>query len=574
MKRLLRPWALFGLCLALGLGAMGWITHVALKTEKAEAETQRKAALEERVRLSLWFMDSTFALFLNPESSRPYFHYTAFHPAESAYSRKLVQLGSGDLLIPSPMLLMDDPLVLLRFQIDQDNHFTSPVVPEPALRKLAERLSSDPSRMAVGEARLDEVRHRLSRDTVLRAMTRQGLVLLPREQIRIMQAQPGREGPRSAAAKSSSPENQRPGSRVHLLSPYMVYEGAWTPFWQGRSLFLARQVWVGDRELLQCCWLDWPAVKELLMSTARDLLPSVDLAPTHPGDPSENGRTLSSLPVRVIPGTLKMPEADRRPARAALIFGWGCLLVGGLAGALVLRRAVRLSESRGAFASAVTHELRSPLTTFRLYTELLAHDMVPEEEKPSLMKTLLAETDRLDHLVKNVLAFARLESRRGASLETVPLAELLERPLPRLRERAQQAGMELILDLPQDLDPSLVHTDPLLVEQVLFNLVDNACKYASKAVDRRIHLEVSQEDRELHIRVRDHGPGIAGQDRRHLFQAFRKSAQKAARSAPGVGLGLALCQRLARSLGGDLAHEVAELGACFLFRLPMGRVRS
>lgn len=572
----MHPWTLYALCVALGLGAMGWITHIALKTEKVEARTQQKAVLTEKARLSLWLMDSTFALFLGPESSRPYFHYDAFHSAQSAYNRQLTKVGSGDILIPSPMLLMDDPLVLLRFQIDPENRFTSPVVPEPSLRKLAERLSTDPTRMTTGVARLDEVRHRLSRDLVLQAMARQGATLLPRQQILTLQAQPGRTlvNPKTGFRASATDAGASSDPRVHLVSPFMVYEGAWTPFWHGQSLFLARQVWVGDRDFLQCCWLDWASVKELLMSTARDLLPALDLVPVHPGDPVEKDRSLSSLPVRLIPGALQFPQPDHRPARLALLFGWACLLIGGVAATIVLHRAVRLSESRGAFASAVTHELRSPLTTFKLYTELLAHGMVPEEERPSLFQTLLSETERLDHLVKNVLAFARLESRRGTSLETVPLAELLERPLPRLREHAQQAGMELILDLPQDLDPPMVHTDPLLVEQVLFNLVDNACKYASNAVDRRIHLEAAQDNRELHIRVRDHGPGIAGQDRRHLFQAFRKSTQKAARSAPGVGLGLALCRRLARSLGGDLAHEAAEPGACFLFRLPMGRVRS
>jgi signal transduction histidine kinase len=573
LKRLLRPWALFALCLTIGLGAMGWITHIALNTEKAEVEAQRKAVLEEKVRFSLWLMDTTFALFLSPESSRPYFHYNAFHPAERAYTRQLAQVGPGDVLIPSPMLFMDDPLVLLRFQIDSGNRFTSPLVPEPSMRKMAERLSPDFQRLAAGEARLDEIRHRLSRDTVLGCMTRQGAVLLSREQILALQAQPGRGISRAASLTLpiASTEIQRTGSTINLVSPYLVFEGAWAPFWQGSSLFIARQVWVGDRDFLQCCWLDWPAVKEVLMSTARELLPSLDLVPINPVDSSEKGRTLSSLPVRIIPGTLKLPfSSSSRPARVALIFGWSCLLFGGMAGAMVLNRAVRLSESRGAFASAVTHELRSPLTTFRLYTELLVHDMVPEEEKPSLLKILLLETDRLDHLVKNVLAYARLESHRGVNIEPVSVAELLDRPLLRLRERALQSSMDLVLDLPGNMGPDLIHTDPLLVEQILFNLVDNACKYAAKAQDPRIHLEVACQGSELCLRVMDHGPGIAPKDRRRLFQAFQKSAQKAARSAPGVGLGLALCRLLARSLGGDLVYETTPSGACFLFRLPVG----
>ncbi len=176
--------------------------------------------------------------------------------------------------------------------------------------------------------------------------------------------------------------------------------------------------------------------------------------------------------------------------------------------------------------------------------------------------------------MKNVLAYARLESHRGVNRETLTVEALLDHPLPRLRERALQSGMYLVLDLPRDRGRSLVHTDPLVVEQVLFNLVDNACKYASKAADPRLHLDLTSVEGVLQTRIRDHGPGIAAQDRRQLFQPFQKSAQKAARSAPGVGLGLALCRRLARSLGGDLAYETTPAGACFLFSLPIGQNNS
>jgi signal transduction histidine kinase len=281
---------------------------------------------------------------------------------------------------------------------------------------------------------------------------------------------------------------------------------------------------------------------------------------------------LSSLPVRLLPGDLPKAAASLPGAsRAALVFGWVCALFGASAGALVLHRATLLSERRGAFASAVAHELRTPLTTFRLYTELLAHGMVPDAaEQGELHRTLLTEADRLDHLVKNVLAYARLESRRGANLEPIQAGALLDRLATRLAERARQAGMELERSDAEELRRRELRTDPLMVEQILLNLVDNACKYASDAGDRCIRLGLAAEGSCMVIRVQDQGPGIPRHELKRLFKPFQKLGPREARSAPGVGLGLALCRRLARMLGGDLRHEPsAGPGACFALSLPM-----
>jgi signal transduction histidine kinase len=98
------------------------------------------------------------------------------------------------------------------------------------------------------------------------------------------------------------------------------------------------------------------------------------------------------------------------------------------------------------------------------------------------------------------------------------------------------------------------------VEQILFNLVDNAAKYARDAVDRRIHVEASRSGRCVQFVVRDHGPGIDAKPWSRRMRPFRKSAQESAESAPGVGLGLALCRRLARQLGGRLEISSANGG--------------
>ena len=83
-----------------------------------------------------------------------------------------------------------------------------------------------------------------------------------------------------------------------------------------------------------------------------------------------------------------------------------------------------------------------------------------------------------------------------------------------------------------------------------------------------LHLDISASGQQIALRVRDHGPVISRQQQRRLFQPFEKSAAHSAHSAPGVGLGLALCRRPAREMGGDLTLEKADGGACFALRLP------
>jgi signal transduction histidine kinase len=114
-----------------------------------------------------------------------------------------------------------------------------------------------------------------------------------------------------------------------------------------------------------------------------------------------------------------------------------------------------------------------------------------------------------------------------------------------------------------------VRVDLSVVDQILSNLVDNAVKYAGGAPDRRIHLELAPAGRWLKLTVRDHGPGLPPKVIRKLFRPFSKSAHDAAQSAPGVGLGLALSRRLARSFGGDLRlDENGPLGASFSLTIP------
>jgi K+-sensing histidine kinase KdpD len=131
--------------------------------------------------------------------------------------------------------------------------------------------------------------------------------------------------------------------------------------------------------------------------------------------------------------------------------------------------------------------------------------------------------------------------------------------------------MSVVVDSDEKALGTVVHVDASAVEQILFNLVDNACKYAAPtATEKIIHLEALPDHKFAMLRVRDHGQGISAEGAKRLFQPFGKSAHEAAHTAPGVGLGLALCRRLSRSMGGDLRLDtLVKNGACFVLTLPV-----
>jgi signal transduction histidine kinase len=613
MIRSWRLWAVFALCLAVLLAAVGAISAAALRLERSEAEARRQAAVEEDVRLALWRLDSAVAPLIARESARPYFVYAALYAPERVYNRSLAELSEAEVLVPSPLLARLPEHVLLHFQVGPDGVVTSPQIPTGPVRALAARRWTTPPRIAEAERLLAALRPALDRRQLLAGLAaeptllaEQQLVAASKPALVVKEGKPlatkSKEKVASLSAQSKSsaeyssrarqvlqnvlkfdsrdlPEPQQalepppaaapaaqPGAQ-HALHPPAVAEGAMAPVWLGERLVLVRKVNVGGGEYLQGCLLDWPALRGWLAGEVADLFPAAQLVPAPAWAGSDRARFLAALPVRLEPGARPEPAHDDSPLPAILAATWAMVLLASGAVLLLLLGMQALSERRAAFVSAVTHELRTPLTTFRLYAEMLAEGMVRDEgQRQEYLATLRREALRLGHLVENVLAYGRVERgktvRRPAPL---CLAELLDRQGDRLRERAAGAGMSLTVDVPRDL---VLQGEPGALEQILFNLVDNACKYAAAAPDKRIELSAAREGRWVAIRVRDRGPGLSAEDRRRLFVPFGRSAARAAGAAPGVGLGLALCRTLARSLGGSLALEPVDgPGAAFVLKL-------
>jgi signal transduction histidine kinase len=494
-------------------------------------------------------------------------------------------LQRGEILVPSPLLTYRSPYVRLHFQFDPDGTLTSPQTPASNMLDLAEvNYTTHDNILAANELRqkfgslvtLDACLAALQEGPPRPAISIPQAQLVQTEQQQSAEYQRFRNSVELAKRNLAQSQQAEPPSldvRVRTAGHPVGTDGTMKPVWIGEELVLARTVAAEGKEYVQGCWLDWPKIRQWLLKEIADLFPAADMERVVRPSEDTSLRMLAALPVRLVPDENALqPETGMSPIRASLVIAWVCVVFAAAAVCALLVGATSLSERRAAFVSAVTHELRTPLTTFRMYSEMLAEGMVPDEEKrQKYLRTLCAEADRLSHLVENVLAYARLERGRAkGAVETVSLRDIVGRTRARLEDRAQQAGMELVVDEGGTDGALEVRADISAAEQILFNLVDNACKYAKGAADARIHLEAAHSGRVAIFRIRDHGPGIPKSETRRLFLPFSKSAKQAANSAPGVGLGLALSRRLARAMGGELRLEQGPSdGACFVLSLPV-----
>lgn len=582
MRRTWLLWMAFALCLAVVLAAMGWISRAAVQLDRAEAQARGQAELEENLRLALWRIDSALAPLVAQESARPYFAYNTFLPLDRPYGKR----GRGEPLAPSPLLRDLPPPVRAYFQFEPDGRLGSPRAPIGANAQLAVPRYLSPEAAAEARRQLEAIARRTDRQRLRGLLPEHAPppveTVVPlnwsNNEIRAAQQQPQQQveqmpqkrvfeyNQRSQAVAQNTAVAVQAVEPALSEAPGTNLEGVrMTPLWVGGELLLARRVVVHGQEYLQGCVLDWPAIRTGLLEKIADLVPGADLVPDDDADAWETHR-VAAIPARLVPAEAA-GEAPSSPLRLTLAVAWTGVLLAAAAVAALLAGVVRLSGRRAAFVSAVTHELRTPLTTFHLYTEMLAEGMVPDPDRKQYLATLRQEAGRLSHLVENVLAYARLErGRSNGPSERRALGDLVEPSRSRLSERAAQAGMQLVVE-PGDAWTATADVNPSAVEQVLFNLVDNACKYAAAADDKRVHLSAGTERRRAWIEVRDHGPGLT--PRRSLFRPFSKSAGEAANSAPGVGLGLALSRRLARQMGGRLRVQSSSSGAVFRLEWPL-----
>jgi signal transduction histidine kinase len=597
VKRPWEIWLAFSVCLAAVAAAVGWLSVRALAAEQAEMTIRQQATLEENVRLALWRMDSALAVRLAQENARPFEAYLS-QPLPAPDELRAASAGKS-LMTPS------DPQIQLYFHATSEGQYSSPgsfdglseeqlsSIPELRDRILDERGTLARLQRTIRFSQLSELLPPLAILSEPVQTLQENNTLTPPEQLPVdqrLQQQVRGDNEYRARSQYLSQNNMTINGNLAnyntglnplflVPGPMSPHVGVLTPLVFDEELLLARRATAGGLSYIQGVWLNWPAIRDDLLGQIADLLPAARLAVQRTGAAvPESARLLASLPVQLDPGLPpRYPAIGLSPVRLALVVAWGAMLLAAAAVAVLLRGVVSLSERRADFVSAVTHELRTPLTTFRMYAEMLSEGMVGDESRRrQYLDTLRIEADRLTHLVENVLAYARLErGGLGNRIQCVTADQLLSAATTRLGDRAGQAELELALTVAPDAVSAVVLADPSAVEQILFNLVDNACKYAANGSRPRIELTAHVAGEDFVLRVSDYGPGISPAQQARLFQPFRKSADQAAITAPGVGLGLSLSRRLARDMQGDLRYDgMGATGAAFELRLPCAAVSS
>lgn len=228
----------------------------------------------------------------------------------------------------------------------------------------------------------------------------------------------------------------------------------------------------------------------------------------------------------------------------------------------------QLEEVRREFVANVSHELRTPLSIFHGYVEtLLDNPELPRPEITAILEILLKHSFRLNALVEDLLILARLESRRDEmQFESLDITEFVNSILRDWARKAGSKNVELRAELPPNLPE--IEADPLRMEQVLNNLIDNAMKYTPAG--GRITVCAALYGDQIEIAVRDNGAGILPADLPHIFERFYRADKARSREQGGTGLGLSIVKHIVQSHGGLVrAESVYGKGAAIILNLPL-----
>jgi two-component system phosphate regulon sensor histidine kinase PhoR len=251
------------------------------------------------------------------------------------------------------------------------------------------------------------------------------------------------------------------------------------------------------------------------------------------------------------------------------------LLDGGEAGAVVvvhnITKIKSLERVRREFVANVSHELRTPLTIINGYLEtLLEGGLEDRVMAENALGVMFRHSERLKHLTDDLLVISQAESRSvPLDLQPVELRELVRRVVSQFDEpiRKQQAEIR-ITTADEDL---VVEADPVKLEQVLVNLLDNALKYGSRPA-LSIEFYAERLGPNVHLQVRDNGPGIPYEDLEHIFERFYRVHKDRARHTGGTGLGLSIVKNVIEAHGGEVSlQSIPGTGSTFHVVLPAGQ---
>jgi signal transduction histidine kinase len=254
--------------------------------------------------------------------------------------------------------------------------------------------------------------------------------------------------------------------------------------------------------------------------------------------------------------SLRLSQLDDEDASSTL-YGLAALLAAAATlGILALYRMVavqvRFAERRNNFVSAVTHELKTPLTSIRMYGEMLRDGMVQDETvKREYYATITAEGERLTRLINNVLEHAKLRSGgRRAQVVKGDVGAVVKEVVDLMRPHIEHEGFAIELEIAAGLPPVQLDVDAF--KQVLFNVLDNALKYGRDAERRALQIACVSAQGRVVVSVRDFGPGVRDDQLKAVFEPFFRGQDELTRRQKGTGIGLSLVRDLVELMNGQV----------------------
>jgi signal transduction histidine kinase len=256
----------------------------------------------------------------------------------------------------------------------------------------------------------------------------------------------------------------------------------------------------------------------------------------------------------------------------AVVMAMLLLLAGGLTAYttwLLSRDVIAQRDSaetaRRDLVAAVSHDLRTPLTSLRLLSEAIEDDLVDSETRARYLQQMSVHIRSLSNLIEDLFELSRLEAGDiHWSLAQVRVDELVEDTVEAMRAQADARRIEVRAAVPRDRAPA--QANPEKLQRVLFNLLQNAIRHTP--ADGSVTVLAESNGRTVEVEVADTGAGLPADERERAFEPFYRGGSGAARSGDGTGLGLTICRAIVEAHGGEIWFADAERGARVRFSLP------
>lgn len=264
------------------------------------------------------------------------------------------------------------------------------------------------------------------------------------------------------------------------------------------------------------------------------------------------------------------------PGPGASVLGWVTLVLAAvfLGGFYALYRVglsqINLASQQRDFVSAVSHELKTPLTSIRMYGEMLKDGWADEKKRQQYYEYIHDESERLTRLISNVLQLASI-TRNEPQLDMKPtrVDTLLDQVQAKISNQVERAGFGLMVARDARVEDILINIDHDCFAQIIINLVDNAIKFSRQSGTRRIEIGARRNsDSQLAFSVRDFGPGIPKDQMKKIFKLFYRTESELTRETVGTGIGLAIVHQLSIAMGGSVDVVNTNPGAEFRVSFP------